>query len=891
MEGESTMKARLTLLLTLAFAASLLAQTAPGVDARFKRFDKNNDGKISTEELGMPAVFPQADKNGDGSVTPDEFVAYLEQRQRGRRGRTALRQRPMRVEMPEDVSVHRDLRYREVPGVEARLNSLDLYAPKDAKNLPVMIYVHGGGWQGGDKANCTAKAALFTQAGFVFASINYRLSPAVTHPAHIEDVVAALAWMKQNAERFGGDGSRLFVMGHSAGAHLTALAATDSGRLGAVGLSPSDIKAAVVLDNPAFDVMRLVRNGVAGNPATQPFGKDETSWRDASPQHHIAKGKGIPPMLLAVAASPAGEMRSVDKIGFNAEFAKRLRDAGVRCEVVDATAFASHESLNRNIGTPNDSVTADVMRFVASILHAKSVTPTLGATTKLETQHAEPPPATSRGEAKPGRSGRTSLRERRARVAKLRANTPPPPEPERAHPPRSVKGTEWDFHFTRDFVAGSTDRNGRAMNASECNAIVAHREMLFVGMTYVSENKRDANARILVKRGAEGHWEEDVSLGRDYARVSILKSVSFTTDHTGKALEAPVPILVASDRIRAVSGRQSVGVWARDDDTGTWSRTLITKDVQVRRSVTSTGVEVKRTVGTNNPEIRAFIGHVDRVTGIHLVFAFASNGAIYRGAYDPAVPGRIRWEARPEISGMVERPVCAAEADGVVYTQFAVPPDVQLAEAGGLYRRVDGPDPRWERVEVPAWRDPGNPRHTTRTGAMRGLTAIPGTDGDSLIFSWKEPNYTIERLTPSQSGPAPAVELNVFDYFHALWGREPVRHLITGYNEFSPATHPATGERVHLIGLLVAPPQRAKKFGPTWLLVRRADGSYLHASIPSGQTDELGLGGMRTICASPFATDKGRVFYFGGFDMINIRNPGNHAWILRGSLPEGSARP
>jgi acetyl esterase/lipase len=852
-----------------------MAQTA-APDARFKQYDKNSDGKISRDEAKGTAAersFDRRDQNKDGFLTPDESP----------RGRT-------RAPLPGATAAstapvtHSDIRYRQLPGVEPNLNSLDVYAPKDAKNLPVMIYTHGGGWQGGDKANCAAKAALFTQAGFVFVSINYRLSPAVSHPAHIEDVVAALAWVKQNAARFGGDGSRMLLMGHSAGAHLTALAAVDAAKLKAAGLSPADFKAAIVLDNPAFDVLRLVRGGVAGNPATQPFGKDEASWRDASPQHHIAKNKSIAPMLLAVAGSPAGESMSKEKTGFNEGFAKALRDVGVRCEVVDATAFASHSSLNQNIGTPRDSVTAEIMRFVDSVLKSTPIEPALGATKKLQAQQAQTRPPTAPAQVKPTQADGAGLADRRARVARLRSDTPPPPKPERDHAPRSVKGTEWEFQFSRDFVAGTRDRHGKVMNATECNAIAAHNGMLFAGMTYVSEDKRDANARILVKRSARGPWEEDFSLGRDYARVSILESVSFTTDYSGKALKVPVPILLGSDRIRAVSGRQSVGVWARDDDTGSWHRALITKDVKVERTVASTGVEVERTVGNNNPEIRAFIGHLDRVTHIHLVFAFASNGAIYRGAYDPAVPGKVRWETQPELSGMVERPVCAAEANGVVYTQFAVPPDVQLAEAGGLYRRVDGTEPRWERVEVPAWRDPRNPAHTTRTGAMRGLTSIPGPEGDSLVFSWKEPNYTIERLTPSRTSPMPAVEINVFDYLRALWGSEPVDHLITGYNEFTPARQPDTGEQAHLIGLLAVPRDRNVRDGSSWLLVRRADGSYLHTSIPRGETDELGLGGMRSICASPFAEDKGRVFYFGGFDMINIRNPGNHAWIFKGTL-------
>jgi hypothetical protein len=97
-------------LLALATVSQALAQTgAP--DARFQRFDKNGDGKITAEEISVPGAFEAADTNGDGFVTPDEFAAYLAKRQAMRAGKAAgPRQRPLQVELPEDVAVERGLR-------------------------------------------------------------------------------------------------------------------------------------------------------------------------------------------------------------------------------------------------------------------------------------------------------------------------------------------------------------------------------------------------------------------------------------------------------------------------------------------------------------------------------------------------------------------------------------------------------------------------------------------------------------------------------------------------------------------------------------------------------------------------------------------------------------
>jgi hypothetical protein len=110
---------------TALLPVSAVGQTVRDLGVQFQRFDKNNDGRISAEELGMPTVFPQADKNGDGFVTPDEFAAYMEQRQRGRRVRTGQRRAPLQAAAPDDLVVWRDVRYRETPGMEANLQSLD----------------------------------------------------------------------------------------------------------------------------------------------------------------------------------------------------------------------------------------------------------------------------------------------------------------------------------------------------------------------------------------------------------------------------------------------------------------------------------------------------------------------------------------------------------------------------------------------------------------------------------------------------------------------------------------------------------------------------------------------------------------------------------------------
>ncbi len=95
---------------------------------------------------------------------------------------------------------------------------LDVYAPEDASNLPVVFWIHGGGWQTGDKTDVQIKPRVLTQRGFVFVSTNYRLLPQVEMEVLIRDVAKSLGWVHRNIAAYGGDPQRIFVMGHSAGA-------------------------------------------------------------------------------------------------------------------------------------------------------------------------------------------------------------------------------------------------------------------------------------------------------------------------------------------------------------------------------------------------------------------------------------------------------------------------------------------------------------------------------------------------------------------------------------------------------------------------------------------------------------------------------------------------
>src|SRR6185369_8126483 len=94
-----------------------------------------------------------------------------------------------------------------------KLQVLDIYSPKGAKNLPVVFWIHGGGWQTGDKKDVQIKPQVFVDKGFVFVSTNYRLLPSVDMATIVRDIAKSIRWVHDHIAEHGGDPKRLFIMG------------------------------------------------------------------------------------------------------------------------------------------------------------------------------------------------------------------------------------------------------------------------------------------------------------------------------------------------------------------------------------------------------------------------------------------------------------------------------------------------------------------------------------------------------------------------------------------------------------------------------------------------------------------------------------------------------
>lgn len=252
---------------------------------------------------------------------------------------------------------------------------LDIYAPDGAKNLPVVFWIHGGGWQQGDKSDVQIKPRVLTERGFVFVSTNYRLLPHVEMDVLIRDVAKSLGWVHKNIAAHGGDPSRIFVMGHSAGAQLAALLCTDDRYLEAEGVPFAVLKGCVPVDGDTYDLPPIIltaefRQVVYGRPLPsfghrQKFGNDPKKHIDFSAVTHVANGKGIPPFLILHVAGHPDTTAQARRLGVV------LQDAEIPAKVFGARE-TTHNKLNADLGLPDDPATIELFRFLDPLVGAKN---------------------------------------------------------------------------------------------------------------------------------------------------------------------------------------------------------------------------------------------------------------------------------------------------------------------------------------------------------------------------------------------------------------------------------------------------------------------------------------------------------------------------------------
>lgn len=230
-----------------------------------------------------------------------------------------------------------------------------------ARNAPLVLFVHGGGWRRGDKRIAGHMAAHFHGRGHAFAAINYRLVPDARPDAQAADVAAAIAFLVRNARRLGLDPERIMLVGHSAGAHLVTLVGTDPSYLGAHRIPVTAIDGVVPLDGAGYDVPRQL---AAAGPLLRriyanAFGEEPAYQRRVSPIAHAAAPNAQRFLILHVASRPD------DAGAQSTALAAALRAGRTPAEV--AAVDGNHMTIFRRFGAPGHEATALTDAFAERI--------------------------------------------------------------------------------------------------------------------------------------------------------------------------------------------------------------------------------------------------------------------------------------------------------------------------------------------------------------------------------------------------------------------------------------------------------------------------------------------------------------------------------------------
>jgi len=253
----------------------------------------------------------------------------------------------------------RDVCYAAVSPCDTPRHTLDLYQPT-GKAWPVIIFVHGGNWDSGDKHLRAGGADVYANIGRVFATsgigvavINYRLQPGVAWPAQVDDVRAAVAWVRGNIERYGGQSDRVFLMGHSAGAHLVSQAALTTANAGVRGV--------IAVSGAAFDLTdeQTYQLGADRDYYRARFQGDDRSeeWKRRASPALFANAKA-PPFLILYATGETKPLQRQSQVLHDA-----LTKAGGSSRLVPVKG-ESHSRMVLALSRPQKPPARAISEFV-----------------------------------------------------------------------------------------------------------------------------------------------------------------------------------------------------------------------------------------------------------------------------------------------------------------------------------------------------------------------------------------------------------------------------------------------------------------------------------------------------------------------------------------------
>lgn len=415
--------------------------------------------------------------------------------------------------------------------------------------------------------------------------------------------------------------------------------------------------------------------------------------------------------------------------------------------------------------------------------------------------------------------------------------------------------------YSVSYSAGGYDARGNFLGGTELMNLADFEGKLYAGIGYWMDRPQvfsagrvdpPSGAQIIVLDSKLSQWHLEYAFNQRgpagdliYRRLSAMEMIQFQRANAG----GPVAMLVAGldGGDGGVYTRKSAGVW---EDTRVPTRT----------------------------PTRSLAVHYDSSDGREKLFAAPGGGedknfdrAIYAGVYDPAAPGRIRWDPAPERVALQSRIMSMTECGGALYA----------AAKPSIFRRNDARK-SWDVIySYPISNSFDESRYAS---GFRGLTCITEPDGKKALLSGFEGTTGQILRIDAQSGAA-AVELDTRQFLTRQWGAPPARpDIIAGYNDI-PLVKTSPTE-IRLFGLLARSPIPAET-NAAWLLSRTASNPpryalhEVHAPVNWPYTRSDGaLWSVRAITVSPFSEDQGQVLFLGGYDG-HFEPDHNTAWLYR----------
>ena len=236
---------------------------------------------------------------------------------------------------------------------------VDIYSPDrrgglfDRRGAPVVLYVHGGGWIKGSRKKVYSQPKWLTDRGYVFVSVDYRPVPRTDIDGQVRDVTTSINWVRRNIRKYGGNGRKIVIMGHSAGAHLVALVAARNAAGPLAGVIPNDVQA---YDMVAYGVVR----GGIGHPYDKAFGSNIENWVKWSPATYARRNRRVPPHLIMHSGSQRARRKQLAR-----GYVNLLRSRGTNAQTFEGGQY-SHGSIASSLGRDN-SATRAVEQFLANV--------------------------------------------------------------------------------------------------------------------------------------------------------------------------------------------------------------------------------------------------------------------------------------------------------------------------------------------------------------------------------------------------------------------------------------------------------------------------------------------------------------------------------------------